>query len=71
MGTREHEGKTYITLRVASVTLGGKSEASQPVQQPAAPRQQPPAGYQPQIGQPMQQRGPAEPNIDFDDDIPF
>ncbi len=55
MGTREHEGKTYITLRVASVTLGGKSEASQPVQQPAAPRQQPPAGYQPQIGQPMQQ----------------
>ena len=34
MGTREYEGKTYITLRVNSVTLGGKSEL---------PRQQAPA----------------------------
>jgi single-strand DNA-binding protein len=61
MGTREHEGKTYITLRVASVTLGGKSEAAQPVQQPAAaPRQQPQAaGYQqtPQ-GHPAQPKQP-------------
>ena len=40
LGTREHEGKTYLTLRVASVTLGGKSEA-QPAQQPTqAPQQQ-------------------------------
>ncbi len=76
MGTREHEGKTYITLRVASVTLGGKSEASQPVQQPAAPRQ-PPAGYQPQIGQPMQVPQQAfnqqsyDGAPDFHDDIPF
>jgi single-strand DNA-binding protein len=53
MGTREHEGKTYITLRVASVTLGGKSEARQPVQLPAAPRQ-PQQNYHPQIGQPFQ-----------------
>lgn len=29
LGTREHEGKTYLTLRVADVTLlGGKSESS-------------------------------------------
>ena len=39
LGTREHEGKTYLTLRVASVTLGGKSEA-QPAQQPQQPQQQ-------------------------------
>jgi len=85
MGTREHEGKTYITLRVVSVTLGGKSEASHPAQPPAAaPRQQPPAGYQPQIGQPMRQGYQNQPNPtygqaqqsgggapDFEDDIPF
>lgn len=29
LGTREHEGKTYLTLRVSDVTLvGGKSEGS-------------------------------------------
>lgn len=29
LGTREHEGKTYLTLRVAEVTLvGGKSEGT-------------------------------------------
>lgn len=41
LGTREHEGKTYLTLRVANVTLGGKSEAApaaQPQQAPQAPR---------------------------------
>ena len=80
MGTREHEGKTYITLRVASVTLGGKPEAAQPAQpqQPAPQRQQPPQGYQPMIGQPPQQAvqqgfnqqsGGGVP--DFTDDIPF
>jgi single-strand DNA-binding protein len=39
LGTREHEGKTYLTLRVASVTLGGKAEA-QPAQQQPQPQQQ-------------------------------
>ena len=30
IGTREHDGKTYVTLRVADVTLiGGKSESRQ------------------------------------------
>jgi single-strand DNA-binding protein len=43
LGTREHEGKTYLTLRVANVTLGGKSESA-PAQQPA-PQQQPQQGY--------------------------
>lgn len=62
LGTREHEGKTYLTLRVASVTLGGKSEqsaATAPQQRPAAPQQQ----YQPVIGKPAA--------VDYDDDIPF
>ena len=47
MGTREHEGKTYITLRVNGVTLGGKQEGQQqqapqqrPAQQPQQPQQQ-------------------------------
>jgi len=62
-----------------------QQQRQQPQQQPqAAGYQQTPQGYpaqskqplpqqnyQPQIGQPMQQRGPAEPSIDFDDDIPF
>lgn len=53
LGTREHEGKTYLTLRVASVTLGGKSEQAQ--QQPQQPMQQPQQGYsQPQRQTPPQ-----------------
>jgi single-strand DNA-binding protein len=79
MGTREHEGKTYITLRVNGVTLGGKQDAPQQAQQPTsaqhrqqqqAPqqpaRQTPPAGYQGQMPQQNQQAYP-----DFEDDIPF
>jgi single-strand DNA-binding protein len=79
MGTREHEGKTYITLRVNGVTLGGKQEAQQQAQQPSpaqhrqqqkAPqqpaRQAPPAGYQGQMPQQNQQA-----YQDFEDDIPF
>lgn len=69
MGTREHDGKTYITLRVNNVTLGGKQDSQQqaaPVQQrqqPAPQQRQPQQNYQPQIGQP--------PVVDFDSDIPF
>jgi single-strand DNA-binding protein len=78
MGTREHEGKTYITLRVNGVTLGGKQDAQQQVQpapaqhrqQQQAPqqpaRQAPPAGYQGQMPQQNQQAYP-----DFEEDIPF
>lgn len=63
LGTREHEGKTYLTLRVNDVTLGGKSDQSnqqpqQQAQQPYNYNQQPPTsqqGYQ-QPMQPMQQQ---------------
>ncbi|MGE8279075.1 MAG: single-stranded DNA-binding protein [Stenotrophomonas sp.] len=57
LGTREHEGKTYITLRVADVTLvGGKQEGGgQQAQRPA-----------------RQQQAPANPVEDFESDsIPF
>jgi single-strand DNA-binding protein len=78
MGTREHEGKTYITLRVNGVTLGGKQEAPQQAQQPTPahplqqqhvperPANQPPTGYQGVMPQQNQQAYP-----DFEDDIPF
>lgn len=71
LGTREHEGKTYITLRCNSVTLGGKSEAApqtaaRPAQQAVQqPRQAPPQGYQGQMPQQQQQYA------DFDDSVPF
>lgn len=58
LGTREHEGKTYLTLRVNDVTLGGKSEQSnqQTQQQPQRQAQQPQQGYQ----QPMPQQQPQQ-----------
>ena len=50
LGTREHEGKTYVTLRVNNVTLGGKQDA-----QKSAQGQQQQQGYQqPQQQQPQQ-----------------
>ncbi len=70
LGTREHEGKTYLTLRVNDVTLGGKSEQSsngqanpqqpqrqatqQGHQQPMQPQQQQPQQYD-NYGRPLQQ----------------
>ena len=61
LGTREHEGKTYLTCRVSSVDLiGGKRDEGQSKQsrQPA-PR-------------PQQSQQAAPPDYDaFDDDIPF
>lgn len=56
LGTREHEGKTYLTCRVNSIDLvGGKRDDSQ------APRQQQ-----------SQQAGQPEPAYDdFSDDVPF
>lgn len=58
IGTREHEGKTYLTLDVRDVTLlGGKSEAGSPGGSKGPQRQRP-------------QR--SEPADDFaDENIPF
>lgn len=84
LGTREHEGKTYVTLRVNNVTLGGKQDA-----QKTAQGQQPQQGYQQQPQQRPQQNGYAQASggmqrpqqqmqqqpqggyQDFDQDIPF
>ena len=56
LGTREHEGKTYLTCRVSSISLvGGKrDDASAAPTQPATPRPQPSSSMD-----------------GFDDDIPF
>lgn len=57
LGTREHEGKTYLTLRVGDISLiGGKPESSnapRPQRQESKPAPEP-AG-----------------DVPFDDDIPF
>lgn len=65
MGTREYEGKTYVTLRVNTITLGGSRNDSQgggqqqsrPAPQNSAPQSQNP--YQDPMGD------------DMDDSIPF
>lgn len=79
LGTREHEGKTYITLRVNNVTLGGKQDAQKSVQGQQAQQQ----GYQPQQQQRPQQNSYAQASGGmqrpqqqsqapaFDDDIPW
>lgn len=55
LGTREHEGKTYLTLRVSSISLvGGKREDG-----PAASQPVPVSGH------------PASGFDDFGSDIPF
>ena len=81
LGTREHEGKTYITLRVNNVTLGGKQDA----QKSAQGQQMQQQGYQQSQQQRPQQNGYAQASggmqrpqqqpqggyQDFDQDIPF
>tara|TARA_R110001606_G_scaffold345049_1_gene493772 strand:+ start:24 stop:440 length:417 start_codon:yes stop_codon:yes gene_type:complete len=67
LGMREHEGKSYLTCRVSSISLvGGKAEGGAPQQQQQPARQQ-------QSRQPAQQQPApmAEPDFDFDDDVPF
>lgn len=62
LGTREHEGKTYLTLRVNDVTLGGKPEQSQQPQQAyqePQKRQATQQGYQ-QPMPPQQNRQPPQ-----------
>jgi single-strand DNA-binding protein len=60
LGTREHDGKTYLTLRVATVTLGGKQDNQQ-----QAPQQRQQAPQQRQQAAPIPQAAP----IDFDDEF--
>lgn len=62
MGTREYEGKTYITLRVNTITLGGSRNDSQGGGQQQ--RQQAAAA-----GNPYQ--APVDNLAGMDDDIPF
>lgn len=67
MGTREHDGKTYITCRVNSIDLIGKRDDGASGA-PAAP----PAPQQPRQQQaPVQPQQPQGGGMDFDSDIPF
>lgn len=64
LSTREHEGKTYLQLRVNSIDLIGKRDDAAP-QQSQQQRQAAPVQHQ----APAQAPAPAA--ADFDDDIPF
>ena len=62
LSTREHEGKTYLQLRVNSIDLIGKRDdggQAAPQRQAAPAQQQAPA------------QAPAPAAADFDSDIPF
>ena len=69
LGTREHNGKTYITCKVDNVTLvGGKPQGQQ--QQQAQPQQA--WGQQPQqMQQQAQQFANQQPQQVADQSIPF
>lgn len=62
-----------MTLRVGDVKLQGSAQTAAPAgQQNAAPAQQQRTGYNTSgTAAPNSQNRPPEPNIDFDDDIPF
>ena len=67
LGSREHEGKTYLTCNVNSIDLtGDKGATPQQTPQQAPPQQGQAAPPQAQSKPPMK-----EPDFDFDDDIPF
>ena len=61
LGSREHEGKTYLTCNVNGIDLTGAKGGTQAPQQQKAPAPQ----------KAPQQKAPGEPDFDFDDDIPF
>lgn len=58
LGTREHDGKTYLTCRVNDLSLVGKRDNTTQQQPSQTPQQQ----------APMPDQGPAD---DYDNDIPF
>lgn len=67
LGTREHEGKTYVTLNVRDVTLLTPKDQRQEQATRQAARQAAPPAQRPQREQPPRGGG-----SDFeDDDIPF
>ena len=79
LGTREHEGKTYLTLRVAELTLiGGRNDNQGQQPTPQQQAQNPAQSYQPQAPQqPQGQYSQGRMNqpqgnggYDFDDNIP-
>ena len=82
LGTREHEGKTYVTLRVSNVTLGGKQDAQKSSQgqqqgyqqQPQQQRQQQNSYAQASGGMQRPQQQMQQPQggyQEFDEQIPF
>src|SRR5690554_1312873 len=77
LGTREHEGKTYLTCRVNDVTLAGsKGDGAQGGQQQGFGSQQANPAYtqgtNAQQPNPRAHQSPPPPgDDDFDDDIPF
>jgi len=76
LGMREHEGKSYLTCRVSSISLvGGQSQGSPPAQQKAQQgyqNQENPTYQKAQQAPQQQKQAPmAEPDFDFDDEIPF
>lgn len=79
LGTREHEGKTYVTLRVSNVTLGGKQDSQKTAQgqqqqgYQQQPQQRPQQNAYGQDSGEMQrpQQQPQGGYQDFDEQIPF
>lgn len=70
LGTREHDGKTYLTCRVNDVSLvGGKQQVGNAAPAQQQHRQQAPAQQSAQANQQQQNQGSQF--IDYDDDIPF
>jgi single-strand DNA-binding protein len=77
LGMREHEGKSYLTCRVDKISLvGGQSQGSQNDAPQRKPAQAPPAQQHNSTQyndrtQSNNQPPMAEPDFDFDDDIPW
>ena len=69
MGTREHEGKTYITMRVDKLTLCGGRDGSGAQTGEQAPQQRQQRPQNPQQNQYQQQSGGG--GVHMDDSIPF
>ncbi len=77
LGTREHEGKTYLTCRVQSIDLAGEAGSQQqqpggfqqPQNQPQNQPQQGTSGYG--TGGPQAPQQQQSQNMGIDSDIPF